>query len=36
TAFLYLGELIEFERTEKIFTVPKSKMTEEYVTGKFG
>ncbi|MFA5336755.1 MAG: phosphate ABC transporter ATP-binding protein PstB [Candidatus Omnitrophota bacterium] len=36
TAFLYLGELIEFEKTEKIFTVPKSKMTEEYVTGKFG
>ncbi|MCK9614222.1 MAG: phosphate ABC transporter ATP-binding protein PstB [Candidatus Omnitrophica bacterium] len=36
TAFLYLGELIEFGRTEKIFTVPKSKMTEEYVTGKFG
>ena len=36
TAFLYLGELIEFEKTEKIFTVPKSKMTEEYITGKFG
>ncbi len=36
TAFLYLGELIEFDRTEKLFTVPKKKMTEEYLTGKFG
>ncbi len=36
TAFLYLGELIEFGLTEKIFTVPKQKMTEEYLTGKFG
>lgn len=36
TAFLYLGELIEFEKTDKIFTVPKNKMTEEYITGKFG
>jgi phosphate transport system ATP-binding protein len=36
TAFLYLGELIEFGLTEKIFTIPKQKMTEEYLTGKFG
>lgn len=36
TAFLYLGELIEFGETEKIFTVPKNKMTEAYLTGKFG
>jgi len=36
TAFLYIGELIEFGITEKIFTVPKQKMTEEYLTGKFG
>ena len=36
TAFLYLGELIEFGPTEKLFTVPKEKMTEEYLTGKFG
>jgi phosphate transport system ATP-binding protein len=36
TAFMYLGELIEFDKTENIFTVPKNKMTEEYVTGKFG
>jgi phosphate transport system ATP-binding protein len=36
TAFMYLGELIEFDKTENLFTVPKNKMTEEYVTGKFG
>jgi phosphate transport system ATP-binding protein len=36
TAFLYLGELIEFGLTEKIFTIPRQKMTEEYLTGKFG
>ena len=36
TAFFYIGELIEFDITEKIFTVPKDKRTEEYVTGKFG
>ena len=36
TAFLYLGKLVEFSTTEKLFTVPKEKMTEEYLTGKFG
>jgi phosphate transport system ATP-binding protein len=36
TAFLYLGELIEFGETEKLFTVPQNKMTETYLTGKFG
>ncbi|RMF91956.1 MAG: phosphate ABC transporter ATP-binding protein [Candidatus Schekmanbacteria bacterium] len=36
TAFLYLGELIEFGTSEKMFTVPENKMTEEYLTGKFG
>jgi phosphate transport system ATP-binding protein len=36
TAFMYLGELIEYDRTEKIFTVPKERMTEEYLSGKFG
>lgn len=36
TAFFYLGELIEYGQTEKIFTVPKDKRTEEYLTGKFG
>jgi phosphate transport system ATP-binding protein len=36
TAFMYLGELVEFGPTEKLFTVPKDKRTEEYLTGKFG
>ncbi|MCK4420636.1 phosphate ABC transporter ATP-binding protein [candidate division WOR-3 bacterium] len=36
TAFLYLGELIEFGLTEKMFTIPKDKRTEEYLEGKFG
>ncbi len=36
TAFIYLGELVEFGPTEKLFTVPKDKRTEEYLTGKFG
>ncbi|MDA8326782.1 MAG: phosphate ABC transporter ATP-binding protein PstB [Nitrospiraceae bacterium] len=36
TGFLMLGELVEFDRTEKIFTVPREKLTEDYVTGRFG
>ena len=36
TAFLYLGELVEFGPTQKLFTVPEDKRTEEYLTGKFG
>lgn len=36
TAFMYLGELVEFGKTEKVFTVPKEKKTEEYLSGKFG
>ena len=36
TAFLYLGELVEFGPTEKLFTVPKDARTEQYLTGKFG
>ncbi|MDD8030483.1 MAG: phosphate ABC transporter ATP-binding protein PstB [Acidobacteriota bacterium] len=36
TAFLWLGELIEYDRTEKIFTNPANKLTEDYVTGRFG
>ncbi len=36
TAFIYLGELVEYGPTEKLFTVPKDKRTEEYLTGKFG
>ncbi|MCX7770817.1 MAG: phosphate ABC transporter ATP-binding protein [Proteobacteria bacterium] len=36
TAFFYLGELIEFDVTEKLFTNPKKKETEDYIQGKFG
>lgn len=36
TAFFLLGELIEFGETSKVFTVPKEKRTEQYITGKFG
>ena len=36
TAFFYLGELIEFDATRKIFTNPAKKQTEDYVTGRFG
>jgi ABC-type phosphate transport system, ATPase component len=36
TGFMYLGELVEFNPTEKIFTKPDNKLTEEYVTGRFG
>jgi phosphate transport system ATP-binding protein len=36
TAFLYLGELIEFGNTRKIFTNPDTKHTEDYITGRFG
>jgi len=36
TAFLLLGELIEFDKTEKIFTVPSDPRTENYLLGKFG
>ena len=36
TAFFYLGELIEHDRTAKIFTNPGRKQTEDYVTGRFG
>jgi phosphate transport system ATP-binding protein len=36
TAFFYLGELIEFGETEQLFTNPKLKKTEDYVTGRFG
>jgi phosphate transport system ATP-binding protein len=35
-AFIYLGELVEFDKTEKIVTTPKDKRTEAYLTGKFG
>jgi phosphate transport system ATP-binding protein len=36
TAFMYLGELIEFGQTEAIFTRPKKRQTEDYITGRFG
>jgi phosphate transport system ATP-binding protein len=36
TAFMYLGELIELGKTEELFVTPKEKLTEEYITGKFG
>jgi phosphate transport system ATP-binding protein len=36
TGFFYLGELIEVDRTDKIFTNPGKKRTEDYVTGRFG
>jgi phosphate transport system ATP-binding protein len=36
TAFLYLGNLIEFDRTGKIFTNPSQKKTEDYISGRFG
>ena len=35
TAFLYMGELIEYGKTEVLFTAPKNKRTEEYIMGKF-
>jgi phosphate transport system ATP-binding protein len=36
TGFLLMGELIEFDKTEKIFTSPSDKRTEDYITGRFG
>jgi phosphate transport system ATP-binding protein len=36
TAFFYLGELVEYDNTSKIFTNPSIKQTEDYVTGRFG
>ena len=36
TAFMYLGELVEFGSTEQIFTTPGNKRTEDYITGRFG
>ena len=36
TAFLYLGELVEYESTKDIFENPKSELTEKYITGEFG
>ena len=36
TAFFYLGELIEYDQTKKMFTSPDKKQTEDYITGRFG
>jgi phosphate transport system ATP-binding protein len=36
TAFIHLGELVEFGPTGRLFTVPRDKRTEEYLSGKFG
>ena len=36
TAFMYLGEMVEFDKTQTMFTTPGKKLTEEYITGRFG
>ena len=36
TAFFLLGELIEYDDTQKLFYQPKEKRTEDYITGRFG
>ena len=36
TAFFLLGEIIEYDETEKLFSIPKDKRTEDYITGRFG
>lgn len=36
TAFMYLGELVEFDKTDRMFTNPSNRLTEDYITGRFG
>ncbi len=36
SAFFWLGKLVEYDRTETMFTAPREKLTEDYVTGRFG
>ena len=36
TAFFLLGEVVEFGETEQIFSMPRNKKTEDYITGRFG
>ena len=36
TAFFLLGEVIEYGETEQLFSMPKDKRTEDYITGRFG
>jgi phosphate transport system ATP-binding protein len=36
TAFMYLGDLVEFGETTRIFTTPNDRRTQDYITGRFG
>lgn len=36
TAFFLLGNMVEFDETEKLFSMPRDKRTEDYITGRFG
>jgi phosphate transport system ATP-binding protein len=36
TAFFLLGEIIEYGNTQKLFSIPRDKRTEDYITGRFG
>ena len=36
TAFFLLGEVVEYDRTEKLFSMPNDKRTEDYISGRFG
>jgi len=36
TGFMYLGKLVEFDETQKIFENPREELTEKYITGRFG
>jgi phosphate transport system ATP-binding protein len=36
TAFMYLGDLVEFDETTRIFTTPNDRRTQDYITGRFG
>lgn len=36
TAFFLLGEVVEYDKTDKIFEMPRDKRTEDYITGRFG
>ena len=36
TAFFLLGEVVEYDKTEKLFSMPKDQRTEDYITGRFG
>lgn len=36
TAFMYMGDMVEFGTTKKVFTTPREKQTEDYITGRYG